>query len=67
MTQAKAYKVTLIRSLAKKSARHRASVHGLGLRRIGGSVVVSATPENLGMIRAVSYLLKVEAIDHAAQ
>lgn len=67
MSGAQAYKVTLVRSLAKKSARHQASVRGLGLRRIGMSVVVPATPENLGMIRAASYLLKVEAIDHAAQ
>ncbi len=67
MSRIPTYRVTLIRSLAKKSERHRSCVRGLGLRQIGSTALVSATPENLGMIRAVAYLLKVEASDHAAQ
>ena len=53
-------KVTLIKSTNGRLANHKACVKGLGLRRIGHSVEVQDTPENRGMINAVSYLLKVE-------
>jgi large subunit ribosomal protein L30 len=39
----------------------RNSAKGLGLRRIGHSVVVADTPSNRGMINAASHMLKVEA------
>ena len=54
--------VTLIRSLAKRTERHRANVRGLGLRRIHQTAKVLDTPENRGMINSVSYLLKVEEV-----
>jgi large subunit ribosomal protein L30 len=60
-------RVTLIRSLAKRTERQRACVRGLGLRRLHHTVEVPATPENLGMIRAVGFLLHVEELDHASQ
>lgn len=53
-------KVTLKRSVNRRSAAHKACVAGLGLRRIGQSVTVAATPENRGMVKRVSYLLAVE-------
>ena len=56
----KSVKVTLIRSLAGQLASIRASARGLGLRRIGHSVVVSDTPSNRGMMSAASHMLKVE-------
>ncbi len=55
-------KVTLIKSLNGRRTSHKACVHGLGLRRIRHSVVVSDTPENRGMINKVSYLLQVEEV-----
>lgn len=58
-------RITLVRSLAKRTERQRATVRGLGLRRLHHSVVVSATPETLGMIRAVDYLLRVEELHDA--
>jgi len=54
-------KVTLIKSVIGRIESHRASVRGLGLRRLNHSVVVLDTPENRGMINKVGYLLKVEA------
>ncbi len=60
-------RLTLVRSLAKKTARQRSCARGLGLRRRGHSVVVDATPENLGMIRKIESLLAVEEESHAAQ
>ncbi|MCC6136775.1 MAG: 50S ribosomal protein L30 [Candidatus Contendobacter sp.] len=53
-------KVTLVKSAHGRLANHRACVRGLGLRRTHSTAVVIDTPENRGMIRKVSYLLKVE-------
>jgi large subunit ribosomal protein L30 len=54
-------KVTLIRSVYGQLASIRGSVKGLGLRRIGHSVVVADTPSNRGMVNTASHMLKVEA------
>jgi large subunit ribosomal protein L30 len=56
----KAIKVTLIKSVFGQLASIRGSVKGLGLRRIGHSVVVADTPSNRGMVNAASHMLKVE-------
>lgn len=53
-------KVTLIKSTIGRIASHRASVAGLGLRKIRQTVLVQDTLANRGMINAVGYLLKVE-------
>jgi large subunit ribosomal protein L30 len=56
----KALKVTQIKSVYGQLASIRGSVKGLGLRRIGHSVVVADTPSNRGMVNAASHMLKVE-------
>ncbi len=56
----KSIKVTLIKSMFGQLANIRNSARGLGLRRIGHSVVVADTPSNRGMINAASHMLKVE-------
>lgn len=56
----KQVKITLVRSTIGRLKKHQACVRGLGLRRMNHSVVVTATPENMGMINKVSYMLKVE-------
>ena len=53
-------KVTLTKSVFGQLASIRGSVRGLGLRRIGHSVVVADTPSNRGMVNAASHMLKVE-------
>ena len=60
MAKEKHIKVTLARSSSGRLASHKASIRGLGLSRIGQSVLVKDTPENRGMINQVSYLLRVE-------
>lgn len=60
MANNKQLKVTLRRSINGRSARHRACVSGLGLRRMHHTVTVADTPENRGMINQVAYLLNVE-------
>ncbi len=57
----KMVKVTLVRSLIGRIEAHKATVKGLGLRRMHHTVEVQDTPETRGMINAVNYLLKVEA------
>ncbi len=56
----KTVKVTLLKSTFGQLASIRGSVKGLGLRRIGHSVVVADTPSNRGMMNAASHMLKVE-------
>ena len=56
----KTIKVTLVRSLIGTMESHRATVRGLGLRRINSTVDVIDTPAVRGMINKVSYLLKCE-------
>ena len=59
MTTAK-LKITLTGSIHGQLQTIRASVHGLGLRRIRDSRVVIDTPANRGMIRTAQHLLRVE-------
>lgn len=54
-------KVTLVKSVIGRIESHKATVKGLGLRRLNHTVVVKDTPAIRGMINAVSYLVKVEA------
>ena len=60
MAQANRVKLTLVRSTNKRLATHKATVAGLGLRRMHHSVEVEDTPATRGMINKVAYLLKVE-------
>ena len=53
-------KVTLIKSTIGKIASHKATVIGLGLRKIYHTVELKDTPEIRGMIKSINYLLKVE-------
>lgn len=59
-TTGKTIKVTLIKSPNGTRESHRATVRGLGLRRINHTVEVIDTPEVRGMINTVRYLLKCE-------
>ena len=56
----KSIKVTLIKSVIGRIEAHRATVKGLGLRRMHHTVELQDTPAIRGMINAVGYLLKVE-------
>jgi large subunit ribosomal protein L30 len=53
-------KVTLVKSPFGQLACHRATVRGLGLRRMHQTVVVSDTKEIRGMLNASRHLLRVE-------
>ena len=53
-------RVTLVKGLAGTRGTHRATVRGLGLRRLHHTVELNDTPEVRGMINRVHYLVKVE-------
>ena len=52
-------KVRLLKSTNTIKRRHRATVRGLGLKRIDQVVELVDTPAVRGMINKVSYLVKV--------
>lgn len=56
----KKIKVTLIKSVIGTKPDHRATVRGLGLRRLNSSAMLEDTPAVRGMINKVSYLVKCE-------
>ena len=56
----KLIQVTLVRSLHGQLSNIANSARGLGLRRIGHTVVVADTPSNRGMVNTASHMLKVE-------
>jgi large subunit ribosomal protein L30 len=58
----KSVKVTLVKSTYGQIHRHRATVRGLGLRRMHQTVVVNDTPEVRGMLHASRHLLRVEEV-----
>ena len=56
----KTIKVTQTKSSIGRLPKHKASLTGLGLRRIGHTVEAEDTPSVRGMINAVYYMVKVE-------
>jgi large subunit ribosomal protein L30 len=56
----KKIKVTLVKSLIGTKQSHRATVRGLGLRRLNSTSELIDTPAVRGMINKVSYLVKCE-------
>ena len=56
----KRIKITLIKSLIGTKKSHRATVRGLGLRKINSSVELENTPAVQGMVNKICYLLKCE-------
>ena len=56
----KTIKVTLVKSVIGTKQDHRATVRGLGLRKLNSSAILEDTPAVRGMIRKIAYLLKCE-------
>ncbi|MBY5994290.1 50S ribosomal protein L30 [Ferrimonas balearica] len=57
---AKTIKVTQIKSSIGRLPKHKATLVGLGLRKIGHTVELEDTPSVRGMVNKVSYMVKVE-------
>ena len=61
-TKVKHIAVTQIKSSIGRLKKHKSCLAGLGLRRIGHTVVIEDTPAVRGMVQAVEYMLRVEEI-----
>ena len=55
----KTMKVTLVRSVNSTQESHRATVRGLGLRKLNSQSVLEDTPAVRGMINKIAYLVQV--------
>lgn len=53
-------KVTQIKSSIGRIPAHRKTLKALGLKKIGSSRVHDKTPQVLGMVNSVNYLVSVE-------
>jgi large subunit ribosomal protein L30 len=58
-----AIKVKLVRGLAGCPAPHRLVVAGLGLKKRDSTKILPDTPQTMGMIGKVSYLVEWERVD----
>ncbi len=56
----RAIKIAQTRSAIGRLPKHKATLLGLGLRRIGHTVEREDTPAVRGMVNAVSFMVKVE-------
>ncbi|MGE0072996.1 MAG: 50S ribosomal protein L30 [Thiomonas sp.] len=59
MSDKKTIKVKLVRSVIGTRDAHRATVRGLGLRKLGSVRELEDTPAVRGMVRKVSYLVEI--------
>ena len=59
MADKKTLTVKLVRSIAGTRESHRATVRGLGLRKLNSTKVLEDTPAVRGMINKVDYLVQV--------
>lgn len=62
MNNEKSIKIKQIKSAIGRLKSHQACLKGLGIHRIHQPVYIVATPENLGMVKKISYMLKVEEV-----
>lgn len=60
MSDKKTVKVTLVKSPIGTKADHRATLLGLGLKKLNQTRVLEDTPAVRGMINKVAYLVRAE-------
>ncbi|RRS06372.1 50S ribosomal protein L30 [Aquabacterium soli] len=59
MSEKKTLTVKLVRSPIGTKSDHRATVRGLGLRRLNGTSTLEDTPSVRGMINKIRYMVVV--------
>ena len=55
-------RVTQVKSGIDRPYKQKRTLEALGLRKLNASVEKEVTPQILGMVRAVSHLVKVEEV-----
>lgn len=58
----KKLKITLVKSMIGRKDNHIGTVRSLGLKKINDVVEHEATPDILGKVRLVSYMIEVEEV-----
>ena len=58
----KKIKVTLVKSPIDRPERQKLTLQALGLNKTNSSRELEATPQILGMVKAVNHLVKVEEV-----
>jgi large subunit ribosomal protein L30 len=58
-----AIKVKLVKGLSRVPANQRVVVAGLGLKKTNSTKILPDTPQTMGMIDKVSYLVTWERVD----
>lgn len=53
-------KITQVKSAIDRTERQKKTIKALGINKLHQSVELEATPQILGMVKAVSHLVKVE-------
>jgi large subunit ribosomal protein L30 len=56
-------KVTQVKSGIDRPEKQKLTLKALGLKKMHATVEVEATPQVLGMVRAVNHLVKVENVN----
>jgi len=55
-------KITQVKSAIDRTERQKKTIKALGINKLHQSVELEATPQILGMVKAVSHLVRVEQI-----
>lgn len=55
-------KITLKKSCNGRLIKHKKTVEALGLRKMHQTVTLTETPQIVGMVNKISYMLEVEKI-----
>jgi len=55
-------KITLVKSVIDRTQRQKDTVKSLGLGKLNRSVIKEVNPQILGMVKAVSHLIKIEEV-----
>ena len=58
----KKIKITQVKSAIDRPERQKLTLKALGLTKLNASKEVEATPQILGMVKAVHHLVKVEEV-----
>lgn len=59
----KLVKITYVKSAIGKNEKQKKTIRSLGFRKLNQTVVHRATPQILGMIKAVEHLVKYEFVE----
>lgn len=57
-------KITQVKSAVGRNERQKKTIRSLGIRKLNQTVIHEATPQILGMIKAVEHLVRYEFVEN---